>query len=116
MTTDRKEIKSPCKEPMGVYRVKCIANGKVFIDGGPNINGKVNSCRIQLIKGSHANRELQQDFNSYGAVHFEITIIDYLEHKKRMKADYTVELDTLKGFWIEKLQAYEPKGYHRKPD
>jgi hypothetical protein len=112
---EMKKQQAANQEPMGVYRVKCIANGKVFIDGGPNINGKVNSCRHQLIHGSHINRGLQQDYNSFGPGHFEIKIIDYLDHKRNNKTDYSDELNALKGLWIEKLHAYEPKGYHRKP-
>jgi hypothetical protein len=114
----KKELKkqtTQTREPMGIYRVRCIANGKVFIDGGPNINGKISSCRFQLIHGSHMNRGLQQDYNSFGADHFEIKIIDYLEPRKNTKKDYTDELNKLKGLWIEKLLGYEPTGYHRKP-
>jgi hypothetical protein len=99
---------------MGVYQVKNRVNGKIFIASGLNVNGKINSCRFQLIHGSHINRLLQTDFSKTGAEHFTFEALDHLEHKEDMIADYRDDLKMLEDMWIEKLQPFEPDGYHKK--
>ncbi len=101
-------------QPMGVYRVTNVNNGKMFIAGGLNLHGKINSCRFQLIHGSHMNRELQADFTRTGAEHFVFDILDYLEPKNSHETDYTDDLEMLTNLWIEKLQPFGDKGYHKR--
>ncbi len=114
---DKKELKkqyAQTPQPMGVYQVKNLINGKIFIASGLNINGKINSCRFQLIHGSHMNRTLQEDFKQTGAEHFTFEILDYLEPNDDPKTDYRDDLKTLEEMWIEKLKPFEPNGYHKK--
>jgi hypothetical protein len=70
---NKKELKKQYKQnsqPMGVFQVKNLINGKIFIDSGLNLKGKINSCKFQLSFGSHMNKELQEDFNLSGINHF----------------------------------------------
>jgi hypothetical protein len=46
---NKKELKkqyTQTMQPMGVCQVKNLANGKIFIDSGQNIQGKINSCKF----------------------------------------------------------------------
>jgi len=101
-------------QPMGVYQVKNLANGKIFIDSGQNIQGKINSCKFQLSHGFFMNKALQEDFNRIGLDNFAFEIIDLLEPKEDTKMDYTDDLKMLEKMWIEKLQPFNENGYNKR--
>jgi hypothetical protein len=113
---DKKEIKNQYKQSppkMGVYKVENLANGKIFISSGLNVQGKINSIKFQLNHGSYPNRELQNDFNSSGESNFKFEIIDYLDPKDEPGYDHTSDLKVLELMWIEKLQPFGEKGYNK---
>jgi hypothetical protein len=116
---DRNELKKQYAQtiqPMGIFQVKNLANGKLFIDSSLNLEGKINRTRFQLKLGSHRNKTLQEDFNQLGADSFAFEIIDYLKPKEDTKMDYTDDLKMLEDLWLDKLQPYDAKGYNqRKP-
>jgi group I intron endonuclease len=114
---DKKELKKKYKEtltPMGIYQIKNLVNGKIFIGSSKNLPGKINSNRFQLQMGSHMNKELQKDFVSSGENNFFFGILDYLEPKEDPKYDYTEDLKVLEEMWLEKLQPYAGNGYNIK--
>jgi len=46
---NKKELKNQYKQtiqPMGVFQVKNLINGKIFLDSGFNIQGKINGCKF----------------------------------------------------------------------
>jgi hypothetical protein len=115
---NKNELKRQYKQtiqPMGVYQIKNLVNGKIFIDTSKNLHGQLNSDRFQLKAGSHMNRALQNDFTQLGEDKFVFEVMDYLEPKNDPEYDYTQDLKVLLDMWLEKIQAYEPKGYHKKP-
>jgi hypothetical protein len=67
---------------MGVFQIKNLANGKIFLGRGKNVLGKINSAKFQLEQGSHPNRELQNDFKQLSAEKFSFEVLDYLDPKK----------------------------------
>ena len=112
---DKKKLKKEYARmvhPMGVYLARNKTNGKVFIDSGLNLNGRMNRCRFQLGHGSHVNKLLQSEFNAVGADNFEFEVLDVLEPEDDPEADYAAELKVLEAMWIEKLQPFGEKGYH----
>jgi hypothetical protein len=114
---NRKELKKNYTEtlqPMGVFQIKNLASGKILIDSGLNIHGKMNRCKFQLTLGSHMNRALQDDFNCTGSGNFTFEIIDYLKPGKDKETDYANELKMLEEMWIEKLQPFGGKGYNER--
>jgi hypothetical protein len=114
---NKKELKKQYTQnmqPMGVYQVKNLANGKIFIDSGQNIQGKINSCKFQLSLGSYMNKDLQEDFNKIGLDNFTFEIIDLLEPKEDTKMDYTDDLKMLEEIWIDKLQPFDENGYNKR--
>jgi hypothetical protein len=114
---NKKELKkqyAQTMQPMGVYQIKNLANGKIFIDSGQNIQGKINSCKFQLSYGSYMNKALQEDFNRIGFDNFTFEIIDLLEPKEDTKMDYADDLKMLEEIWIEKLQPFDEHGYNKR--
>lgn len=113
---DKKELKklyAQTPRPMGIYQVRNLTDGKIFIDRGINLQGKINGCRFQLVHGSHPNKALQADFDKTGADNFAFEIIDRLEPKEDIKADYTEDLQMLEEIWIDKLRPFGEKGYNQ---
>lgn len=114
---NRKELKKKyidTIQPMGIYQVRNLINGKIFIQSAVDLNGKINSCKFQLSMGSHMNKILQADYDNMGAENFVFEILDSLKPKENIKMDYTKELKLLEHMWIEKLQPYGEQGYHKR--
>jgi hypothetical protein len=114
---DKQKLKKQYQQtlpPMGVYQIKNLVNGKIFIGSSQNLPGKINSHRFQLKMGSHMNRVLQGEYTLLGEEKFSFTVLDYLEPKEDPKYDYTADLKVLEEMWIERIQPYGEKGYHRK--
>jgi hypothetical protein len=117
---DKKELIRKYKEtplPMGIFQVKNLASGKVFIATAQNLPGKINSCKFQLQNGSHPNRELQSDYVQCGESGFVFEILDRLEYKDDPLYNYDDDLKTLEELWLDRLEPYGGKGYHvrKKP-
>ena len=87
-------------------------NGKLFIGSGKNIQGIINSQAFQRKMGSHMNKILQKDYNTYGESNFSFTVLDYLNPNGDPVYNYTEDLKVLFDMWLLKLQPYGEKGYH----
>lgn len=114
---DKRELKRKYKETlptMGVYQIRNLTDGKIFIGCGKNLNGKSNSFRFQLNSGLHINQQLQSDYTQLGENNFVFEILDKLEPKEDMNYDYTKDLELLEELWIEKLQPFGNKGYNKE--
>jgi hypothetical protein len=112
---DKKGLKKQYKQslrPMGIFQIKNLINGKIFIGNSENLSGKLNSIKFQLEMGSYVNKELQKDFNQFGEKNFLFEAIDFLEPKEDPNYNYTDDLKILEEMWLEKLQPFEEKGYN----
>ena len=113
---NRKELIKQYKQtiqPMGIYQIKNDSNGKLFLGSSKNLPGKINSHKFQLKNGSHPNAEMQKEYNETGEIGFSFEILDRLKPNEDLKYDYTEELKTLEEMWMEKLQPFNEKGYHK---
>lgn len=117
--TDKKEIKKAYKQavrPIGVYQVKNLESGKIYLGRAMDLNGKLNSEKFQLKNKMHMNRELQKDFNDLGDEKFAFEVLDRLQPKEGAGHDHGQELKELEEIWLDKQQPYAGKGYNkRKP-
>ena len=114
---DKKELKKLYKQtlpPMGIYRIKNLVNGKIFIGSSLNLHGKSNSFKFQLRSGVHVNSELQKDFNQFGEDNFVFEIVDLLEPKDDPEYDYREDLKVFLELWMEKLRPYGETGYNKR--
>jgi group I intron endonuclease len=101
-------------QPMGIYQIRNMKSGKIYIGSAKNLRGKINSNKFQLKNGLHLNKEMQKDFIEIGEEGFSFDVLDYLKPKEDLNYDYTEELKILEDMWLEKLQPYNEKGYNTK--
>jgi hypothetical protein len=114
---DKKEIREQYKRlppDMGIYEVKNLASGKVLIGRALDLKGKLNSERFQLKNNLHRNQELQKDFNELGAERFSFAVLDRLPARESPDHDPGQELKELEEIWLDKLQPYGERGYHKR--
>jgi hypothetical protein len=114
---DLKSIKKLYKNtprPMGIYQVKNLASGKIYIGRAMDLSGRLNSERFQLKNDLHMNRELQEDFNELGMEKFSFEVLDRLQPKEGAGQDPGDDLQALEAMWLDKLQPFGARGYHKK--
>lgn len=87
---------------VGIYKITCLANGKVYIGQSTNINArwKDHIRRLKICK--HDNQYLQNAFNKYGEKNFKFEVICECEH------DFDT-LNTLEIEYIKKFNALDRK-------
>jgi len=113
---DKKALKNQYKQtlpPMGIYQIRNLVNGKIFIGSSLNLHGKSNSFSFQLKSGLHMNSALQKEYLQFGEENFVFEVVDTLEPKEDLAYDYREDLKVLEEMWIEKLQPFEDKGYNK---
>ncbi|MFZ7103250.1 MAG: DUF2087 domain-containing protein [Peptococcaceae bacterium] len=101
------------KPEAGVYQIRNTKNRKVFVTGTPNlktINGKLMTLR----GGGHYNKELQKEWQEFGEEAFVFEILEVLEEPEEGFFDRKEELKKLEEKWLEKLQPFGERGYHKK--
>lgn len=105
---DRKALAREYEEtprPAGIYRIRNTVSGKSLIGSTPDIPGMLNRQRFQLENGSHADKELQSDWNEHGPEVFAFETLDRLEPVDEPTYDPAEDLRVLKKMWLEKLTA-----------
>jgi hypothetical protein len=111
----RKELNREYQErpkPAGVFQVKNTANGQVLLGSSLNLEGALNGHRFMLKTGSHRNKELQADWNEYGADKFVFEILEVVQVRDDPNFNLSDELTLLEMIWVEKLQPFGEKGYN----
>ncbi|GGJ49889.1 GIY-YIG nuclease family protein [Deinococcus roseus] len=100
---------------MGIWIIRNHKNGKVLLGASEHAQAKLNAYQFQLKMGSCMVRSLQQDWNQDGPENFSFEILDELEPDpgKGEHFDYRQDLKDLEALWLEDLQPYEPRGYHK---
>ena len=99
---------------MGVYGIKNLVNGKIFIGSSPDLVANWHSERLQLNMGIHFNDALQSDWKQFGSENFRYEILEEIEQSNDLQIDWKKELKALEEMILEELQPFEDKGYNRK--
>lgn len=113
--TSRKDLKQAYREReqrAGIFQIKNTANGKVLLGSSLNLDGPLNSARFMLSSGSHRNKELQHDWNQYGADAFVFEILEVVKVTDDPNFKLSDELTLLEQIWIEELQPFGERGYN----
>jgi predicted transcriptional regulator len=117
----KRELKRQFKEteiPMGVFQIKNLKNGKIYLEPSTNLTARMNRRRAELKMGTPfaliKTGELQNDWNKYGEENFSFEIVDKLKIKEDEPLDPQKEVKTLFELWLDKLQPYGEKGYNEK--
>lgn len=109
-----KDIKTRYKQTpveAGVYQIRNLATGRFMLGSSLNLHGPWNKHRFVLSVGSHPNREMQKDWNTYGAGQFTFEILETV--KEDPDVNTSVALEALEKSWSAKLDPYGEKGYNR---
>jgi hypothetical protein len=99
----KKEYKQ-AKRPMGVYRIRNTRNDKSYVGFDTELPAKINRHKAELKFGSHRNRELQEEWNSFGESSFQFEVLDELSHEESSLSSPIEELQVLAEMWIRKLE------------
>ena len=88
------------KIPSGVYGIKNIVNGKMYVGESKKPNQRWYLHRTDLRLQKHSNQELQNDFNQYGEV-FVYGMIEFCDDKvKRLKLEKCLFVCPLRYYYI----------------
>ena len=67
----------------GIYIIKNIVNGKIYIGSSVNVFKRWTQHRYKLNKGNHANKHLQRAWNKYGISEFEFSILELINNPNK---------------------------------
>jgi len=118
MSIDRKAAIRQYKETprtMGVGVVRNTATRKSLVISGIDLPSLLNRHQAQLRLNAHMVKSLQADWNAQKGESFLFEIVDTLEPKQAPGYDPRADLSALEQLWLEKLGAFEPDGYNRRP-
>lgn len=113
----RAELKQQYKEiktEAGVYQIKNQKTGKILIESTLNLK-TINGRRIELERGTHRNRLLQEEIRQFGPYAFTFEVLEVLEKKEDDEFfDVRGALKKLEEKWVEKLKPFGDRGYHKE--
>ena len=98
--------------PMGIYQIRNLVNGKVFVESSVNLTGILNRQKFALKLNGHKNKQLQADWNEFGAENFAFEILEEIVQRENL--DIKAELEFLEDLWLEKLKPFGDKGYNQR--
>jgi hypothetical protein len=117
MQPDKKKLKRDYqldRRPAGVFQIRNLANEKVFVEAGIELQGIINRHRFALELGGHQNTELQADWKEFGSEGFAFEILDQILASPNSNGVSREDLASLKELWLEKLQPYGDRGYNER--
>jgi len=65
------------KNAGGVYGIRCLPNGRIYVGSAVDFNTRWYNHRYQLKRGKHFNPPLQNAWSKYGEDAFEFFVIEY---------------------------------------
>lgn len=86
----------------GVYIIKNIKNGKVYVGSTNNLDRRLREHKKYLDNNKHHSYKLQKSYNKYGSDSFEFTIIQYCLNETLIENEQ---------YWINKFNSYKD-GYN----
>ncbi|GLC90471.1 GIY-YIG nuclease family protein [Lysinibacillus piscis] len=110
----KKELKEMYKEikiEAGVFTITNQQNGKVFVGSFNNLK-RLNGFQFMLKTGTHMNKALQADYNTFGKDAFVVEVVEYVKKKEEGYFDEKRALEKLEQQWLDKLQPYGERGYN----
>lgn len=80
----------------GVYQIKCITNGKIYIGSAVDLLERCEHHRSSLRRGNHRNAHLQAAWIKYGEDNFEFTVLELVDPNDLLNAEQS---------WIDQTQS-----------
>src|SRR4051794_10532754 len=99
--TSSQEASMPADEPTtcGIYQIRCLANGKVYVGSAVNFRARWTNHRSALVKGSHHSPRLQRAWRKYGADQFVFEVLEVVLER--------TGLLVVEQQWLDKLRPFE---------
>jgi group I intron endonuclease len=100
----------PASDPTtsGIYRILCIANGRIYIGSAANFADRWRIHRRDLKAGKHHSRHLQHAWGKYGRQGFVFEVIELVEDIGNLLA--------IEQEWLDRLRPYEQSiGFNVSP-
>lgn len=85
------------KNTVGVYKITCLANNKIYIGSSKNIDKRFKNHIQKLENNKHTNSYLQSAWNLHSKENFKFEIIETCDEK---------ELITKEQMWMDKTNCY----------
>jgi group I intron endonuclease len=92
----------------GIYQIRCLADGKVYIGSAVNIASRWRIQRFSLGRGAHHSSYLQRAWRKHGEDQFAFEVLQSGPKEK--------ELVPAEQAWLDRVRPFESSnGYNRCP-
>lgn len=71
----------------GVYQIRCVPTGKVYVGSAMNLQKRWDEHRRSLRRGDHGNTYLQNAWNKYGEENFEFAVLEFANVSDLLRAE-----------------------------
>ncbi|MEP6538320.1 MAG: GIY-YIG nuclease family protein [Bryobacteraceae bacterium] len=92
------------KPRVGVFAVRCVLSGKVWVGSSRNLDATRNGTWFGLRNGSHREPPLQQEWNAHGETAFQYEVLELLDEEVLPLAVSDL-LAEKKKLWMKQLAA-----------
>lgn len=103
----KKEMREEYKRlkfPMGVFQIRNLKNGKVFLGSSMNLEKIWNRHKFQLEMGGHKSKGLQKDWNEMGAENFVFEVVEEIKESDDPAVDNAKEVEVLLELVAERVK------------
>ena len=103
---DRRALKKAYREtllPMGIYAIRNLQNGRLYLAASLNLEAAMNRERFQLKMRGHPSPGLQAAWGKAGEAAFSFEVLTQLKPRDEPGFDYKPELESLLSLWREDL-------------
>lgn len=114
-TERRKELIQEYKlrpQRAGIFQIRNTVNGRFMLGSKLNLDGVWNKHSFMLSAGSHRNKEMQRDWQTYGEEAFLFEILEEVKTVDKPAYKIEEELALLEELWVKKLNPFGEKGYN----
>jgi len=92
----------------GIYQIRNIVNGRVYVGSAINIDRRWREHRIMLKRNLHSSIRLQHSWNKHGTTAFIFELLEYVEDR--------AILVVREQFWMDRLSAaHRERGLNMRP-
>ena len=98
------------RPPVGVFAVRCLASGQVWVGASRNLDQQQNPIWFGLRLGDHINRAMQAAWRAPGEAAFVIERLEVIEDKDASPTALGLMLKAAEQRWREALGVAKAAG------